>query len=108
MSKRVVVTGVGVVAPNGIGKEAFWQALITGLSGVRSIRRFDSSLLPTRIAGEVTDLDPLRYFEPNELKKVDRSNVLALAAGTMAIEDSGVDLREQNGERIGSSVGNAV
>jgi 3-oxoacyl-[acyl-carrier-protein] synthase II len=108
MSKRVVVTGVGVVAPNGIGKEAFWQALITGLSGVRSIRRFDSSSLPTRVAGEVTQLDPLQYFEPHELKKVDRSNVFALAAGLMAMDDSGIDLKHQDLERVGSSVGNAV
>ena len=51
--KRVVVTGVGVVAPNGVGKEAFWQALMQGLSGVRPIRRFDPHLSPTRIAGEL-------------------------------------------------------
>ena len=108
MAKRVVVTGVGVVAPNGVGKEAFWQALIAGLSGVRSIRRFDSSRLATRIAGEVIDLDPLNYFEPHELKKVDRSNVLAVAASQDAIQDAGLDLARENGERMGSSIGNAV
>jgi 3-oxoacyl-[acyl-carrier-protein] synthase II len=108
MNKRVVVTGVGVVAPNGVGKEAFWQALMQGLSGVHSIRRFDPSSLPTRVAGEVTGLDPLQYFEPHELKKVDRSNVLALAAGLMAFGDSALDLKRQDMERVGSSVGNAV
>ncbi|OGR88946.1 MAG: hypothetical protein A2992_06900 [Elusimicrobia bacterium RIFCSPLOWO2_01_FULL_59_12] len=106
--RRVVVTGVGVVAPNGVGKEAFWQALMQGLSGVRPIRRFDSHQLPTQIAGEVLDLDPLQYFEPHELKKVDRSNVLAMAAGLMAVQDSGLDLHRQNLERMGSSIGNAV
>src|SRR5205807_2600998 len=70
--QRVVITGLGVVAPNGVGKEAFWQALIKGLSGVRTIRRFDTSRFPSRIGGEIVDFDPLRYFEPQELKKVDR------------------------------------
>ena len=51
--RRVVVTGVGVVAPNGLGKEAFWQALMQGLSGVRTIRRFDATSLPSQIAGEI-------------------------------------------------------
>ncbi len=108
MSKRVVVTGVGVVAPNGVGKEAFWQALIRGLSGVHSIRRFDPSRLATRIAGEINDLDPLDYFDPHELKKVDRSNILAVAASEGAIRDAALDLSHENGERIGSSIGNAV
>ncbi len=108
MTHRVVVTGVGVVAPNGVGKEAFWQALITGLSGVHSIRRFDPSRLATRIAGEISDLDPLNYFDPHELKKVDRSNILAVAASEDAIRDAGLDLARENGERMGSSIGNAV
>ncbi len=107
MVNPVVVTGIGVVAPNGLGRQAFWQALITGLSGVRSIRRFDSSRLSSRIAGEV-DIDPLQYFDAHELKKVDRSNVLAMAAGLMAIEDSGLNLKVENMENFGSSIGNAV
>src|SRR5262249_5389943 len=74
---RVVVTGVGVVAPNGVGKEAFWQALMKGLSGVRPIRRFDPLSCGTSIAGEIQGFDPLQYFERQELKKVDRSNVYA-------------------------------
>jgi 3-oxoacyl-[acyl-carrier-protein] synthase II len=105
---RVVITGVGVVSPNGAGKEAFWQALIIGLSGVRSIRRFDSAPFATRIAGEITGFDPLAYFEAHELKKIDRSNCYAVAASVMALEDSGLVLSEENGERIGSAVGNAL
>src|SRR5579872_5070523 len=93
MTRRVVVTGVGVVAPNGIGKEAFWQALTTGLSGVRSIRRFDSSHLSCRIAGEIADFDPLQYFEPHELKKMDRGHLYAIVASLSALQDSGLDLK---------------
>lgn len=58
MHKRVVITGLGVIAPNGIGKEAFWQANMLGQSGIRQITRFDAHTLTTRIAGEVLDFDP--------------------------------------------------
>jgi 3-oxoacyl-[acyl-carrier-protein] synthase II len=108
MKRRVVVTGVGVVAPNGLGKEAFWQALTHGLSGVRSIRRFDPSKLSSRIAGEIIDFDPLQYFEPQELKKMDRGHLYAIVASLLALQDSGLDLGHEDAERIGSSVGNAA
>ncbi|HVO32508.1 MAG TPA: beta-ketoacyl-[acyl-carrier-protein] synthase family protein, partial [Elusimicrobiota bacterium] len=108
MKKRVVISGVGVVAPNGLGKEAFWQALTQGLSGVRTIRRYDSTPLASRIAGELADFDPLRYIDARELKKIDRSNSYAIAAAEMALADSGLDLSREDVERIGSSIGNAV
>jgi 3-oxoacyl-[acyl-carrier-protein] synthase II len=108
MKNRVVVTGLGVVAPNGLGKEAFWQALISGLSGVHSIRRFDASQLPSQIAGEVSSFDPLEYFEAKELKKIDRSNMYVIAAGEMAVKDSGLELKKENCERIGSAIGNSI
>jgi len=106
--KRVVVTGLGVVAPNGVGKEAFWQALLNGLSGVRTIRRFDASPYDSRIGGEIIDFDPLNYIERQELKKVDRSNLYALAAGQLAFGDAGIDLGREDTERIGSAIGNAL
>jgi|ERR1051326_2368712 3-oxoacyl-[acyl-carrier-protein] synthase II len=56
--RRVVITGLGVIAPNGIGKTAFWDACVAGRSGIRCITQFDASVLPTRIAGEVPDFDP--------------------------------------------------
>lgn len=108
MNKRVVITGVGVVAPNGVGKEAFWQALSKGLSGVRPIRRFDSSSVGTRIAGEIVDFEPLDYFEPHELKKMDRGHLYAIVASLFALQDSRLELSEENCERVGSSIGNAV
>ena len=107
-NQRVVITGVGVVAPNGIGKEAFWQALMNGLSGVRPIRRYDTHLLGSRIGGEIASFDPLVYFEASDLKKMDLSNLYALASAQMALEDSGLDLKSENLERFGSAVGNAI
>jgi len=108
LQQRVVITGLGVVAPNGIGKEAFWQAQLEGLSGVRTIRRFDTSRYDTHIGGEINDFDPLGYFDPHELKKIDRSNMYAIAAAQMALQDSKVDLAHENRERFGSSIGNAL
>ena len=89
MSKRrVVVTGIGVVAPNGIGKDQFWQASIEGKSGVDRITEFDVSNLRSQIAGQVNNFDPLKYMKKFVSKKVDRFAQLGIAASKLAIEDS--------------------
>ncbi len=86
---RVVVTGLGVVAPNGIGKEAFWQSLVEGRSGIGPITLFDASDHPCRIAGEVKDFNPQRYFSANgSLKRMARQCQFALAATHMALADA--------------------
>jgi 3-oxoacyl-[acyl-carrier-protein] synthase II len=108
MKQRVVVTGLGVVAPNGVGKEAFWQALTDGLSGVRTIRRFDTSPYLSRIGGELADFDFKRFFDAREIKKADLSSLYAIAAALMALQDSRLDLEREDRERIGSCIGNAV
>jgi 3-oxoacyl-[acyl-carrier-protein] synthase II len=93
MLKRAVVTGLGVVSPNGIGKTAFCRAILDGKSGVKLITRFDASDLPVRIAGEVTDQDfnELEWIDPQERKHVSRSVPLAIAASTEALTDAGLD-----------------
>ncbi len=91
MSRRVVITGMGVVSPNGIGREAFCQAILAGRSGVGRITRFDASELPVRIAGEVRDFDELAWVEARERKHVSRVVPLALAASSEALEDSGLE-----------------
>jgi 3-oxoacyl-(acyl-carrier-protein) synthase len=91
MQLRVVITGLGVVAPNGIGKEDFWKACISGRSGVRHVTRFDAGLLPTRIAGEVADFDPAACgITPEEVLSTDRNTQFALAAANLALEDAGL------------------
>src|SRR5258706_7859134 len=91
MQRRVVITGLGVVAPNGIGKERFWDACISGRSGVRHVTRFDASPLPTRIAGEVADFDPAVFgITPEEVLSTDRNTQFALAAAILALEDAGL------------------
>src|SRR5450432_1832810 len=91
MGPRVVITGLGVVSPNGIGKEAFCLALLAGKSGVKRISRFDPSSLPVHIAGEIPEFDELAWVDARERKHVSRVVPLALAASHEAIQDAGLD-----------------
>src|ERR1051326_7771814 len=91
MLKRAVITGMGVVSPNGIGKMAFCRAILDGKSDVKPITRFDASDLPVRIAGEIRDFNELEWIDPQERKHVSRSVPLAIAASTEALKDSGLD-----------------
>ena len=89
--RRVVITGMGVVSPNGLGNHAFGQAVLEGRSGVRRISRFDPAEIPVQIAGEVPDFDELAWVERRERKHVSRVLPLALAAATEALSDAGID-----------------
>jgi 3-oxoacyl-[acyl-carrier-protein] synthase II len=91
MLKRAVVTGMGVISPNGIGKAAFCKAILAGQSGVKQITRFDTSELPVKIAGEVQGFNELDWIEARERKHVSRAVPLALAASTEALHDAGID-----------------
>ncbi len=91
MAKRVVITGMGVVSPNGIGKEEFCRAVLEGRSGVRPITRFDASDLPVRIAGEISGFNELDWVDAHERKHVSRVVPLALAASAEALRDAGLD-----------------
>lgn len=108
MKKRVVVTGLGVIAPVGIGKDNFWQALVQGKSGIKPITRFDASELPTRIAGEVRDFEPADYLDKKEARRMDRFAQFAVAASKMAIEDSGLELAHENLDRMGVILGSGI
>src|SRR5437868_11596042 len=91
MGTRVVITGMGVVSPNGIGREAFCRATLAGQSGVGRITRFDPTGLPVQIAGEVKDFDELAWVDPRERKHVSRLIPLSVAASTEALHDAGID-----------------
>ena len=105
--RRVVITGLGVVAPNGIGKEAFWEALISGKSGIKEISRFDASTFPCHIAGEVNGFSPLDFMDPKLMKKTGRFVHLGVAAASMASEDARLDAVKKR-ESIGIMVGTSV
>ncbi|MBV9124955.1 MAG: beta-ketoacyl-[acyl-carrier-protein] synthase family protein, partial [Planctomycetes bacterium] len=109
--RRVVVTGLGVVAPNGVGKEAFWSACVNGQSGVGPIRSFDASSHPVQIAGEVHDFDVLPFLPEGHrksLKILSRAMRFAVGAARLAVEDSGLDLSRENPERLGVVMGTGL
>src|SRR6476646_11779870 len=92
---RVVITGMGVLAPNGIGLEAFWDSLLNGRSAIGPITLFDASNLKSQIAGEVKNFNPSEYIEPElKPKRMARHTQLAYAATMMALKDAGLDLEE--------------
>jgi 3-oxoacyl-[acyl-carrier-protein] synthase II len=105
MSNRVVVTGLGVISPVGTGKDAFWQNLIAGKSGIGPVTRFDVSDMPTKIAGEINDFDPGLYMDRKEARRMDRFAQFALAAAKLAVTDSKLDLEQEDRDRIGVVVG---
>lgn len=105
--RRVAITGMGVVAPVGIGKEAFWRALTAGRAGVGPITLFDTEGYPVTIAGEVKDFDLSDKVEPKELRHLDRYVQFAIKAADEAVADSGLDIRAQ-AERVGVIVGSGI
>jgi 3-oxoacyl-[acyl-carrier-protein] synthase II len=109
VKKRVVITGMGIVSPLGIGLEKNWGALCEGRSGVGPITRFDTSEYPAKIAGEVKGFNPEDYVEDKkEIKKMDMFIHYALAAGTMALQDAQLIIDESNADRVGVMVGSGM
>jgi len=109
--RRVVVTGLGVVAPNGIGKEAFWDACINGRSGVGAIRSFDASSHPVRIAAEVPEYDISPYLpgpHRKSLKIMGRAARFGVTAAALAVRDSGLEMSREDPERIGVVMGSGL
>jgi 3-oxoacyl-[acyl-carrier-protein] synthase II len=106
--RRVVITGLGAVSPNGIGKQLFGEAVLAGKSGVRRISRFDPSELQVQIAGEVTDFNEEAWYDPFERKHVSRSVPMAICATSEALKDSGLDtgaMSIEDKRRIGVVLG---
>ncbi len=89
--RKVVVTGIGVVSPNGIGAEAFWRATRNGESGIATIGSFDPSALACRVAGEIKNFHPEHYLSPKDLKRTGRAVPLAIAAAQEALQSAGLE-----------------
>lgn len=105
MKRRVVVTGVGLVTPLGVGTDATWDGLVNGRSGIDTITRFDASAFASKIAAEVKGFKPEQYFEPKQAKNLDHFVQYAIAAAEMAVENSGLTVSEEDPERIGVLTG---
>ena len=109
MSKRrVVVTGLGLITPVGIGVSKSWANIISGQSGIGKITKFDCSSYPSQVAGEVKNFDPLLYIPPKDARRMDTFIQFGIAAGVEAFKDSGIEVTDTNSERIGVSVGSGI
>jgi 3-oxoacyl-[acyl-carrier-protein] synthase II len=106
--RRVVVTGLGLVSPVGIGVEPSWQALVAGRSGIGPITLFDASTYPTRIAGEVKNFEPGDFMDKKEARRNDRFIQFALAAAEMAVKDAGLDMSKEDPDQVGCIVGAGI
>lgn len=106
--KRVVVTGVGMITPLGIGVDSSWNNLIAGRPGIRKITQFDASAFPTQIAGEVEGFNPEDYIELKEIKKMERFIHFSIAAASMAVDDAALKITDKTAERTGVIVGSGI
>lgn len=106
--KRIVITGIGVLAPNGIGKEAFWSSLKEGRSGIKPITVFDPSLFKTKLAGEISDFNAEEFLGPKDLQNIDRGTKLVCSAAKLALEDAGLRITDENTEDIGVATGTTL
>ena len=108
MSRRVVVTGVGLLTPLGIGADASWEAIRAGKSGIARITQFDAAAFSCQIAGEVKGFNPADYIEKKEIKKMGRFIQFAIAAADFALKDSGLKVTAENEERVGVYIGSGI
>jgi 3-oxoacyl-[acyl-carrier-protein] synthase II len=106
--RRVVVTGLGVVSPVGIGVSTAWQNLIAGRSGITRITKFDPSNFASQVAGEVKNFNVEDFLPAKDARRMDTFIQYGLAAGIEAFKDSGIEVTEQNAERIGVAIGSGI
>ena len=110
MKKRIVITGIGVVAPNGIGKNEFWKALKEGKSGIKPVTLFDTSNLRTKLAGEISNFNPKTILGQKGLRNLDRTTLLVLCASKLALEDAKLPcpVPEKDTDICGVSLGSTM
>jgi len=108
LSRRVVVTGIGLVSPLGIGTEANWEALCAGKSGIGPITHFDAAQFSARIAGEVKGFDPLAFIDKKDVKKMDVFIQFAIAAAQFAMDDAGLSVTEDIATRVGVFIASGI
>lgn len=106
--RRVVITGIGIIAPNGIGKDEFWEANIKGKSGITKIESFDTTGYNSKIAGQILNFQPNKYMPEATVRRTDRYAQLGIAAAKMAIEDSDLNVEGENKYRIGVCIGTGL
>ena len=106
--RRVVITGIGPVTPIGIGLDSFWRGLRAARSAVRRVTRFDPSPFRSQVAAEVDGFEPEHWVEPRRARRLDRCSLFSLAAARLALDDAGIDLRDEDPDRVGAMMGTAL
>ncbi|MGH2387635.1 MAG: beta-ketoacyl synthase N-terminal-like domain-containing protein, partial [Chloroflexota bacterium] len=106
--QRVVITGLGVLCPVGIGHETVWENLLAGRSGIARLTQFDPSPFPVQFGGEVKGFDPAVLGSPRDVRRMDRCTQFALAASRQAVDDAGLDLTALDPEAVGITIGSAA
>ena len=106
--RRVVITGIGIHSPAGLGLDANWQNIIDGKSGISSIESFDTTGMPASIAGQILDFDPENWIDKKSCRKMDRFIQLGMAAGLDAMADSGLEITEEIAPRVGVHIGAGI
>ena len=106
--KRVVITGLGAITPVGIGKDQFWQSLISGKSGVGHVTKFNTENHEVKIAAEVKDFEPADFMSKKDAKRMDLFSQYAIAGTKQALEDSEMDLEKVNLDRAGTIIGSGI
>jgi 3-oxoacyl-[acyl-carrier-protein] synthase II len=105
---RVVITGLGVVSSIGIGQEAFWEGCLQGVSGIKPIQRFDVGSYRSRLGGQLPEIDFKAFIKPANLRRMDRIGKIVVSAVRLAIDDSGLNLKEEDSSQIGISIGTGL
>jgi 3-oxoacyl-[acyl-carrier-protein] synthase II len=106
--RRVVITGMGVVSPVGSTLREFWKNITEGVSGISTITRFDATDYPVRIAGEVKDFDPFKYFDKKDVRRIDRFIQFAVGASVQAVESAGLNISSIDPDRAGVLIGSGI
>jgi len=106
--EKIAITGIGVVTPSGIGKRQFWANIKSGRSFIKEITRFDASLYPSHIAGQIDDLEKYSHISERLLKKIDAFSHMALVAAESALQDAGIDIKNEDPNLVGIFLGNAI
>lgn len=108
MNEKIVITGIGVLSSIGIGKDAFWQALEEGKSGVKPVTLFDTSSIKVKMGAEISDFNPAGILGEKGLRNLDRATKLLLCAGRLALEDANLEINEENATSFATSIGTTM
>lgn len=108
MMKKIAITGMGIVSPSGIGKRQFWANIKSGRSFIKNITRFDATKYPAHIAGQIDDLEKYTHLSERLLKKIDAFSHMALIAAEMALQDAGIEIKNEDPSLVGIFLGNAI